>query len=493
MITPSLKKIVLLSGFLAAVIPFALAQPSGYPQDVLDRIKKVESGLAGNIRIEGSSTWTLQERMDFHGVPGVTVGVVSAFKLEWAKGYGMADKEKAIPVTPATLFQAASISKSLNAVGLLRLVQDGKIDLNKDINTYLKTWKFPYDTVAKGKTISLYNLLTHTAGLTVHGFPGYEVGTPLPTVPQILDGQKPANTAAVRSQFAPGIRVQYSGGGTTISQQMVTDVQNQPYDQYMRDHVLSKLGMNESFYTVPPPVAKQNLLATAYGFDGKAKKGKYHLYPEQAAAALWTNPTDLSKYIIETQLAYAGKSAKVLNQETTKLRLTPFPGSGAALGVFIDQKENVTYFEHGGSNDGFQCQYIGTLDGKGNGVVVMVNSDNREIIQEIINSVSVVYNWSGYYTPQVRKVVSVPDNILADYVGQYELSPEFKLAISKHGDKLKVEPTGQGVYDLYAESNTSFFLVVVDAKIEFVRGANGGIEKLILHQNGRDMEGKRLP
>lgn len=493
MIKPLFKRLTLLSALVLSTVPFVFSQPSAYSPDVLERINKVESSLAGNIRIDGSPMWTLKERMVVHGVPGLTVGVISGFKLEWAKAYGMANKEQNISVTPATLFQAASISKSLNSMGILKLVQDKKIDLHKDINTYLKSWKFPYDTVSKGKTISVYNLLTHTAGLTVYGFPGYEVGDTLPTVPQILDGKKPANTAAVRSQFEPGLRFKYSGGGTTISQQIVMDVQKQPYDQYMRDHVLQKLGMNASFYTVPPPAEKQSLLSTAYGNDGKPKKGKFHLYPEQAAAALWTNPTDLSKYIIETQLAYAGKSAKVLDQEMTKLRLTPFPGSEAALGAFVSTKGNITYFQHGGANEGFRCQYVGTLDNQGNGVVVMVNSDNGEILQEIVNAVSVVYGWTGYYTPQMRTLVKVPDNILSEYAGQYELSPEFKLTITKDGDKLKIEPTGQPVSDLFPESTTSFFSLIVDAKIEFVRNASGRIEKLILHQNGQNVDGKRLP
>lgn len=480
--------------FIVLLVPMSCNRTSttDYTDEVKARIQKVEESLGGNIRIEGSPDWTIQERMEFHKIPGLTIGVISNFELEWVKGYGMANKENNVPVTPTTLFQAASISKSLNAVGVLKLVQDKKIDLNEDINTYLSQWKFPYDTVAKGKPITVYHLLTHTAGLTVHGFPGYGIGDTLPTVPEILDGRKPANTAAVRSAMAPGIRFQYSGGGTTITQQIVTDIQPKSYDQYMQE-VLDKLGMKSSFYTVPPAERRQKDLATAYSFDGSAKKSRYHLYPEQAAASLWTNPADLAQYIIETQQAYLGRSSKVLNQEMTKLRLTPFEGSDAALGVFISKKGESEYFEHGGANEGFRCQYVGSLDGVGNGVVVMVNSDNGAIIQELINAVAVVYEWKGYYSPQLRKLASVPDDVLSAYEGKYELGPDFILTITKDGSSLKVEPTGQGVHDLYAESPTSFFLLDVDAKLEFVRKESGGVEKLILHQNGRTTDARRLP
>src|SRR6185312_2227606 len=154
------------------------------------------------------------------------------------------------------------------------LAQEGKLNLYTDINDYLKTWKFPYDSLSKGKKITIANLLSHTAGLTVHGFAGYEKGDSIPTISQILDGKKPANSAAVRSMYQPGLKFEYSGGGITISQLIVQDVTKQPYDKYMWENVLKPLGMTYSFYTQPPPSEKQNLLATGYYNDGKEVKGK---------------------------------------------------------------------------------------------------------------------------------------------------------------------------------------------------------------------------
>src|SRR5206468_11650541 len=129
-------------------------------------------------------------------------------------------------------------------------------------------------------------------------------GKPVPTVVQVLDGTKPANSDPIRSMYAPGLKSEYSGGGITISQLIVMVVTHQPYDKYMYDNVLKPLGMTASTYQQPPVDKKPEILATGYRPDGKPIKGKYNTYPEQAAAGLWTNPTDLSKYIIETQLAY---------------------------------------------------------------------------------------------------------------------------------------------------------------------------------------------
>ncbi len=352
----------------------------GQGGDTAEKIKQVESSLA--------------DSMAFYHIHGVSIAVIHNYKIEWAKGYGWADDSLKIPVTTQTLFQAGSISKSLNSIGVLELVQDKRIDLFADINTCLKSWKFPYDSLSKGKKITIANLLSHSAGLTVHGFGGYEKGDPIPTLEQVLDGRKPANSATVRSKYEPGLKFDYSGGGTTISQLIVMDVTGQPYDKYMYDSVLRPLGMESSTYQQPPVDKRPALESAGYYADGKEVKGKYHVYPEQAAAGLWTNPTDLSKYIIETQLALAGRSHKVLNQQMTTLRLTPYVDQHVALGVFIDlYPDGTKYFEHGGDDEGFTNKYYGSFEG-GDGVVVMTNSANGGlIIPEIVNSVAKAYGF----------------------------------------------------------------------------------------------------
>ncbi len=417
------------------------------------------------------------------------MAVIHNYQIEWAKAYGLADTTTQRSVTTETRFQAGSISKSLNGVGVLTLVQDKKIELLTDINQYLTTWKFPYDSLAKNKKISTANLLSHTAGLTIHGFPGYGIQEELPTLSQVLNGQKPANTEAVRSQFEPGLRFQYSGGGTTISQLLLMDVTHQPYDQYMSEKVLKPMGMTNSSYTQPP--AGNALLATGYDGKGKEIAGKYNIYPEQAAAGLWTTPTDLCRYIIETQLAYQGKSEKVLSQQTTRLRLTPYVDSSAALGVFITKKGTDTYFGHGGADQGFLSQYYGSLT-NGDGVVIMVNSNNGAILKEIVNSVATVYNWKEFYKPVIKKVEIVPDSILQTYVGEYELGPNFILTVTVDQNRLIIQATGQPKFEVFPETQTRFFPKEFEALIEFVKDESGKITKIILFQGGRSNDAKKI-
>ncbi len=173
-----LRVLLSVSAFLLFFSFNGCAQQTG----VKDKIQQVENGLAPPVQTEGEATYNINERMAFYHIQGVSIAVIHNYKIEWAKGYGWADAEKKLPVTENTLFQAGSISKSLNSLGVLNLVQQKKIDLYTDINAYLESWKFPYDSLSKGKKITMANLLSHSAGLTVHGFGGYETGKDLPTL-----------------------------------------------------------------------------------------------------------------------------------------------------------------------------------------------------------------------------------------------------------------------------------------------------------------------
>jgi CubicO group peptidase (beta-lactamase class C family) len=467
----------------------AQSQEPHYSNAVEKKIKEVENNLAGWVQIDDSTrVWNLMDRMKFYRVKGLSIAVIHNYKLEWARGYGWADEAEQRPVTVNTLFQAGSISKSLNSVGVMKLEQEKKISLDDDINHYLKSWQFPYDSLSKGKIITLRNLLSHSAGLSVHGFPGYETGDSLPTIYQVLNGQRPANTAAVRSMIEPGLKYIYSGGGTTISQVMVTDATNMPYDQYMWQNVLKPLGMTNSSYQQPPNPLKSSQLATGYLWAEKEVKGKHHVYPEQAAAGLWTNPIDLSKYIIETQLSYEGKSSKVLSSATTRIRVTPYVDSTTALGCFISKIGDTRYFSHGGSDVGFLSIYYGNLK-SGDGVVVQINSDfARSLLTEVVYSVARVYGWNDFYTPEYRKTVHPPADSLLQYTGVYSLSGD-TISIHRQGDTLyyasnfmacdHFEPllfVAPGRFFMYEEGHADFYAD---------RGPDGVIRSIKIIQSGR--------
>ena len=217
------------------------------------KIKRVESGLLPPVLIKGDPSWSIEERMKHWKVPGLSIAVVKDFKVEWARSYGVKDIDTKEPVTTKTLFQAGSISKPVAAMVALKRVQDGKISLDENINNKLQTWKLPDNEFTEKKKVTLANLLSHTGGLTVHGFPGYAAGKTIPTLPQVLDGTEPANTAAVRVNMEPGTRFRYSGGGTTIAQLAIMDIEKKPYPEIAQQTVLGPLKMTNSTYSQPLP------------------------------------------------------------------------------------------------------------------------------------------------------------------------------------------------------------------------------------------------
>jgi len=464
-----MKKTCILALLLLGIVSFS-AQTK-YTKEVEDQIKLVENNLSGRVKINGNS-YNLQERMAHFKVKGLSIAVIQNYKIVWAKAYGWADEKEKRPVTTQTLFEPGSISKSLNAVAVLKLVQDKKLDLYTDINLYLKSWKFPYDSVSHGKKITLANLLSHSAGLGVHGFPGYDRKAELPTLTELLDGKKPANTPAVRSEFEPGLKFKYSGGGTSISQLIVSDITNQAYDKFMYETVLKPMGMVNSSYTQPLPKEKLKFAATGYYMDGHEVPNKFHVYPEQAAAGLWMTPSDLCQYIIETQLAYEGKSAKVLNQEMTKLRLQPYLDESSALGVFIENRDGVKYFQHGAGNEGFRGQYYGSLKG-GNGVAVFVNSDNGTILFEVINSVAEVYKWKNFYFPEVKNEITVPEVLLKTYEGIYLFEDKYAIVLPKQDGYYLLT---DGVYSkMHFTTEKDFFNEEFLSEKSFLRDSAGQV------------------
>jgi len=249
--------------------------------------------------------------------------------------------------------------------------------------------------------------------------------------------------------------------------------------------------MTNSSYQQPPTTTSN--LATGYYGNGKPVKGKYHVYPEQAAAGLWTTPTDLAKYIIECQLALEGRSKKVLSQAMMKKRLTPYIDSNAALGVFIENKKGQLYFTHNGGNEAFLCTSYGSMQG-GNGVVIMINGENFAVITELLNSVAIVYDWKGFYTPTFRKTVTLPKDTLQKLVGNFLLEKD-TLTVSFCGDALCLQQNFQPAigYQMFFSDNNNFSVrEVPNAFFSVIRNAEGKVEAFQLKQGDYNMRIPRI-
>ena len=456
---------------LALVLPTSLlAQSKSESTDTEARLKRVEQGLLPAVLIKGDPSWSIAERMKFHKVPGLSVAVIKDFKIDWARAYGVKDIETNEPVTTETLFQAGSISKSVNAMVAMKKVEQGKLSLDEPINNKLVSWKLPENEFTKTKKVTLRHLLSHTAGTTVHGFPGYAVTEKVPTVVQILDGASPANTAAVRVDFEPGSKFRYSGGGTTISQLALTDIEKKPYPQIAKETVLDPLQMKNSTYSNPLPEDWRKQAASGHKQDGSVVAGKLHIYPEMAAAGLWTTPTDLAKFGIETQLSLLGKSNKVLSKESAEIMTKAFIDQ-AGLGFFIEKYGNALYFGHGGADEGFRAELIVSRD-KGYGVAVMANSDNGQILREVIRGVAREYGWDEFL-PAPHQLIALDAAQLTDYAGRYQINADRVVNIKVEDGKLIAYPTGERKFEMLPISETTFVRRDAPMKFNFVRQSTG--------------------
>lgn len=332
--------------------------------------------------------------MDTHQVPGASIAVFDNFQIVWAEGFGVLREGGEPRVSPGTRFQAASISKPITAIAVLRLVEQQKLNLDEPVNQQLKSWQLPETEITKKEPIALKHLLSHYAGLTVHGFRGYATGEKVPTLLEVLDGQMPANSAAIRSMMRPAYKVKYSGGGYCIVQQLLIDVEGEPFPQLMRELVLEPAEMTHSTFELPLPEAIAEQAASGHRAKRAAIDGKWHVYPELAAAGLWTTPTDLAKAAIDVAKSYEDKGGKLLSPEMARRMLTP-QNEQFGLGFVVRGEGNRLSFSHGGGNEGFRCQLL-AYPATGQGLAIMTNSDmGGAMFGRVIHAATEAYGWPG--------------------------------------------------------------------------------------------------
>jgi CubicO group peptidase (beta-lactamase class C family) len=391
---PARRHFQKLKRVLCACLIAITAHAAGHPA----RIQHIENSLIARKRgapVSGAAPATIAERMRHYNVPGVSVAVIDGGEIAWARGYGVAEAGSADPVTPDTLFQAASISKPIAAMAALHMARYGHFGLDEDVNGKLKSWKIPENEFTRRKPVTIRGILTHSAGLTVHGFRGYAAGEAVPTLIEVLDGSGPANSDPIRVGIEPGTKSRYSGGGYTVLQQLMIDSFGKPFPGLMSTIVLRQAGMNNSTYEQPLPEARRSQAATGHRRDGAVVAGKWHTYPEMAAAGLWTTPSDLARFAIALQRAWKGESDGILTQELAVEMLTK-QFDDAGLGVVLVGGGETAFFAHGGANEGFRC-FLAAGVANGQGAVIMTNSDTGSALaQEILRAIAVEYNWPQY-------------------------------------------------------------------------------------------------
>jgi CubicO group peptidase (beta-lactamase class C family) len=437
------------------------------------QVQRALSELRPSVQVQGRTykPESLAELMRRHQVPAVSIAVLRGNRIAWSGAFGVADPVTRRAATTDTLFQAASISKPIAASAALKLVEQGQLSLDAPVNTGLKSWRIPDSAGAKGDAVTLRHLLTHTAGLTVHGFGGYRPGTAIPSVRQVLDGTAPANSGAVRLTAAPGSEWRYSGGGFTVLQLMLTDATGKSFADLMTGLVLRPAGMTRSSFVQPIPATAAMKAAVAHLGNGKPISGRYHLYPEMAAAGLWTTPSDLARWAGALGDAYNGKKGGLLSPVMTRQMLTPGKGDWG-LGLGLRREGKTVRFSHSGANEGFRSLMI--VDPvRGDGIVLMANSDSGgKLFGPLIQAVGGMFGW-----PEGQARVLVPaaisDQERASILGRYEGGP-IVVEVALQGDRLMATQDGSETFELIPRGKDVFVAPDIGLRIDFVRDEKTG-------------------
>lgn len=426
------------------------------------RIAEVEAGLSSSVWVSGepAAAWSLAERMAFYKVPGVSIAVIKDGRIAWAKGYGVLEAGKMQPVDAATIFQAGSISKPTAGLAALRMVEQGKLKLDAPINDFLTSWKAPDNDFTKIAPVTLRGIMSHGAGFTVHGFPGYAAGAPVPTVRQVLDGEAPANTPKVRVDKTPGTSFRYSGGGYTVMQLAMTDVSGKSFPALTDELVLKPAGMTRSSYVNPLPMDNRANAATAHKRDGTVVPGQSHTYPEMAAAGLWTTPGDLSRLALAVVGSARGDKGALLGPQLTQEMLTVQMGR-YGLGFDLNRGPDGQVFSHGGVDEGFEAFLFSYTDGHG-GAVIMTNAQGgTRLVDEIKVSLARAYGWK-YGAAEIRNAITLTPERAALFAGEYAAKmsgqPDLALTITADGNELWLEaPPFVARQRFYVASDTEAF------------------------------------
>jgi CubicO group peptidase (beta-lactamase class C family) len=464
---------------------------SARPIDAADFVNRLRPA----IRLENrpDTAFNILDRMRYYHVPGVSIAVVDNNRIVFAGGFGVTEFGGNKLVDTTTLFLAGSISKPVFATGALKLVEQGKLALDDDINRSLKSWQLPESRFTEKEKVTLRRLLTHSAGLTVWGFPGYRMGTPIPTVQQVLDSAGPTNTAAVRNDTIPGARWRYSGGGITIAQLMTSDVTGEPFHALMKRLVLDPAGMKHSTFENPLPQSRDRDAASGHERFDTPVTGRYHAYPEMAAAGLWTTAPDLARWALAVTRAYNGDTKSVLSPAMARQMVSrqyqqqPPYGTGYwGLGVGVEGEGDSISFRHGGRDEGFVASAV-MWPKLGRGLFVLTSGVSGALLSEINRAFADMYGL-GAGPRMVKRLATVDSASLAALAGKYEfVSPNqrdtVRLEITAASNMLRMwDQSLQRMRYLLPEGGDNFFDFDVASQFAFEREADGKPRALVLIQ-----------
>ena len=432
------------------------------------RIKKsqLEKEIIGKVKFidEPENYSTISNSMISYNIPGLSLAVINKGKIEWSQTY----TNPRFPnqkLNNTTIFQAASLSKPVTFLAALRMHTAGTIDLDKNVEKYVKSFSLPQGKQTKENPITFRNIFAHTSGIIAGGYQGYAKDLKVPTDVEILKGSSGVNSQPIEVLSKPNELLAYSGAGYTLAEVALQDIHNDTFSNLMKTWILDPAGMKHSEFTQPLIVKDSSKVAKGYTQSGKILDGGWRNHPEQAAAGLWSTSNDLALFLIEIYKAYQGELSifsteaitSILNQER----------DGHIYGFIVDRSNNGLALTHYGGNAGYRTGMTIDLT-TGNGLVYLINSDNGGALgNELLLSTSKLYGWNHFTRIKARKQ-TISTTLLQSLVGKYLWNNEVELSVTFSNKKNQIS--------LHFPNGDAYNLVsVIGDKLDFIH-PNTGIQ-----------------
>ncbi|MCB2209219.1 MAG: beta-lactamase family protein [Bacteroidetes bacterium] len=388
---------------------------------------QLEGEIRGQVKFleEAENFSSIRDRMSEYNIPALSLAVINKGRIEWADIYKNANFPEVQYLDCSSIFQAASLSKPVTFLAAVRMHAAGEIDLDKNIQDYLKEFVLPKGKQTVENPVTFRNIFSHTSGITPGGYQGYTKNLPMPSDLDILRGGEGVNSPAIEVIIPPNETLTYSGGGYTLAELTLQDIYNDEFSNIMKKWILEPAGMNHSEFTQPFPAS--NRVAKGYDYSGKVLEGGWRNHPEQAAAGLWSNSIDMAKFLIEIYKAYQGESS-ISSQSDIKSILSD-ERDGQVYGFIVNRSGDDISITHYGGNAGYRTGMTISLT-SGNGLVYLTNSDNGGALgNELLLSASQVYNWRHFKQTKAQRKNINPE-VLKGLTGEYKWNNQIDLSIT---------------------------------------------------------------
>ena len=460
----------------------------GITSNSTDRQRAVASGLLPIMRIADQPvSWPIDERLAHYGCPGVGVAALKDGRIDWVDGVGVREADRPERCGPDTIFMVASCSKPVTALMVLQQVERGVLDLDTDVNRYLRRWQVPANDFTAATPVTLRHMLSHTAGLTVNGWGVVpRDGRPVPDLLDLLEGRPPSTQAPVVVDKAYDGTDRYSGGGFILAQMALEDTLGRSFAEIANEFVFAPLGMTRSTFRHPLPTEFHGDVASGHGDDGRPAVGGWMISGEMGAGGMFSTARDYATFLLGARAAYHGEPGAILGRSLAVEMMTRHDLGSFGLGFHVLGSGSTLRINHGGSNDGYQSETDCFLESGDGGVVLTNATSGIFLFREILNALADVYEWPGYM-PAPKHLRQLTEQEMQAYVGSYRIVSGIELPLLRtwvEDGRMFSEIPGLrfGVQESFCDTDGVLFNQAGPFETRVSFGPDGTAQELSVHQ-----------